>query len=109
MRIMCIIVINTLGILITKWPVTFERSAAESVVFTSSGKANCKVYRGKTKIFDEWLTLRNKNAYFSFDNHSNISRLNIHIDQVMYPYDEKQQYREEYLDHRHFHTVWNQL
>ena len=36
---------DTFGIFITKCPVTFERSAAESVVLTSSGKANCRTYR----------------------------------------------------------------
>lgn len=34
----------TFGILITKCPVIFDRSATESVVLTSSGKTNCKIY-----------------------------------------------------------------
>ncbi len=43
---------HTLGILTTKCPVVLDRSATESVVFTSSGNANCKTYESNKK-FDE--------------------------------------------------------
>lgn len=38
---------HTFGILTTKCPVVFDRSATESVVLTSSGKTNCKIYKSK--------------------------------------------------------------
>jgi hypothetical protein len=45
----------TLGILITKCPVIFDRSAVESVVFTSSGRTNCKIYDKQKNSTEESL------------------------------------------------------
>jgi len=65
----------TLGILITKCPVVLDRSATESVVFTSSGKTNCKIYKSK-RILEEFSF---EKSYFSFNSNSNMRRLNINI------------------------------
>lgn len=64
-----------LGILITKCPVILDRSAAESVVFTSSGKTNCRIYK-PSRIIQKFCL---ENSYLSFNSNSNISRLNINI------------------------------
>lgn len=42
--VLYVIVLHTFGILITRCPVVFDRSAVERLVFTSSGKANCKTF-----------------------------------------------------------------